>query len=354
MPSSSAVSVRWRSISAPGPRRGDGSSGCGTMASASRPSISSAFSRSSSGCTRATSIPAPALGWLSARRSLNATAARSGSNPSSAKAPRFSFLCPSHPPETVWHGVNTPLLTPLASAKYCSVKASFLVPSVPAGNGVSIAGSPHHVWIDWIGNGEAGFATAHLAVPSRFLGIHGHTRAAHVPVILHIAVEVVWNLVVHGDVVHLADGQSNTVEPAAVDRSNDHAGVIGNYKAVWIGGIDPDVVCVSAPADFVKILARIERLVEGAVRYINFIVTAGRHSDSNVVARASNQGSLIIDGRPLFTRVIGSPDRTLVFGLNQCKDTIRICWSNGDIDLAQGRVRRSEERRVGKEGRSRV
>ena len=39
---------------------------------------------------------------------------------------------------------------------------------------------------------------------------------AHVAVVLHVAVEVVGNLVVHGDVVHLADRQLHAMEAASV------------------------------------------------------------------------------------------------------------------------------------------
>ena len=56
-------------------RRAAGSSRCGTTASASSRSISSAFSRSSSACTRANNIPAPASAWPSARRSSSGMAA---------------------------------------------------------------------------------------------------------------------------------------------------------------------------------------------------------------------------------------------------------------------------------------
>src|SRR5713226_8360238 len=95
------------------------------------------------------------------------------------------------------------------------------------------------------------------SIPTGLLRINGHARTAHVSVVLHVAVEIVGDLVVYIDVVHLADRQRNTMEPAAVNGGDVHAGVVGDYKAIGIGGIDPDVVSVAAPADFLEILPAI-------------------------------------------------------------------------------------------------
>src|ERR1700736_2773603 len=124
-----------------------------------------------------------------------------------------------------------------------------LVAGIPSGDGVSITGGPHYIRIGGIGNRESGFAPSHVAVPTCLPGIHGHAGTAHVPVILHVAVEVIGNLVIHGDVVHLADGQGDTVESATVDRVDDHPAVIRNDEAIRIGRIDPDVVGIPSPAD---------------------------------------------------------------------------------------------------------
>ena len=133
-----------------------------------------------------------------------------------------------------------------------------LVPGVPACDLVAVAGGPHDVGIFGVGNRKAGFAPSHVAVPICFLGIPRHHRAAHVAVILHVAIEIVGNLIVHGDVVHLADGQYDAVEAATVQRGNNQPGVVGDHEAIRVDRIDPDVVGIAAPADFVKILARIQ------------------------------------------------------------------------------------------------
>jgi hypothetical protein len=70
--------------------------------------------------------------------------------------------------------------------------------------------------------------------------------------------------------------------------SNLHARIVGDHKAIGVGGINPNVVSVSAPRDGAEILTCIQRLVEGTVRDIDFIIAAGRNCDSNVVAATAD------------------------------------------------------------------
>src|SRR5579864_2336197 len=100
-------------------------------------------------------------------------------------------------------------------------------------------------------------------IPACFSGIHGDAGTAHIPVVLHVAVEVVRDLVVDVDVVHLANWKSSAVKTAAVHRRNAEAAVIGDHKAIGIGGIDPDIVRVSAPRDIFEVLAAVHGPVEG-------------------------------------------------------------------------------------------
>ncbi len=111
------------------------------------------------------------------------------------------------------------------------------------------------------------------------------------------------------------------MEAAAVNRRDDHPAIIGNHEAVGIGRIDPDVVGIAAPADLAEILARIQRLVEGTVGDIHFVVGAARYREADVIAGASDQRPLRIDGFPMLARVIGSPKRTLILGLHQGVDS---------------------------------
>src|SRR6266853_1887432 len=145
------------------------------------------------------------------------------------------------------------------------------VASIPMGDRVAITSSPNDIGVNQIRNGEAGLATAHAAIPAGLLRIDRDARAAHVPVVLHVAVKIVGDLIVDIDVVHLADGKSDAVEAAAMHGSDVHSRVIGDYKTIGIGGIHPDIVSVSSPVDFLEILSAIKRLVERAVGNVNFI-----------------------------------------------------------------------------------
>src|SRR5712692_8147733 len=96
---------------------------------------------------------------------------------------------------------------------------------VPASHFVAVATGPDNVRIGWIRKGKSRFATAHSAIPSgiNYAAIFergGYARAAHVWSVLHVAIHVVRDLVIYGDVIHLSDGELHTVESAAVHSSD--------------------------------------------------------------------------------------------------------------------------------------
>ena len=74
---------------------------------------------------------------------------------------------------------------------------------------------------------------------------------------------------------------------------------------------------------------------------IDFVVPTRGYGEADVVAGAANQCSLRIDRFPVFSRVIGPPHRTLVFGLHESIDAIRIGRCNCNIDLPHGRMRQA-------------
>src|SRR4029077_6015917 len=113
---------------------------------------------------------------------------------------------------------------------------------------VPVAGRPHDIRVSGIGQGEPGFATSHVTIPAGFLRINGYAGTTHVPVVLHVAVEVVGHLVIDCDVIHLADRQRDAVEPATVHGGDEHAAIVGDDEAVGVGGVDPDVVGIAPPA----------------------------------------------------------------------------------------------------------
>src|SRR5579862_5378476 len=81
--------------------------------------------------------------------------------------------------------------------------------------------------------------------------------------------------------------------------------------------------------------------MEGTVGDIDLTVAARGYREANVVAGASDQCALRIDGAPILSGVIGSPHRALVFGLNERVDAPRIARGNGDVDLAHRRMRQT-------------
>src|SRR5229473_4344187 len=104
-------------------------------------------------------------------------------------------------------------------------RARSLGSGVPASHFVAVATGPDNVRIGWIRKGKSRFATAHSAIPSgiNYAAIFergGYARAAHVWSVLHVAIHVVRDLVIYGDVIHLSDGELHTVESAAVHSSD--------------------------------------------------------------------------------------------------------------------------------------
>ena len=84
-----------------------------------------------------------------------------------------------------------------------------LGPRVPASNFIAITSRPHDVWIGRIRVSETRFAASHAAVPARLRRASEsaetdlHRRPAHGGVVLHVAVEVIRDLVIHRHVIHL-------------------------------------------------------------------------------------------------------------------------------------------------------
>src|SRR5579862_247821 len=132
---------------------------------------------------------------------------------------------------------------------------------IPARDFVAVAGGPNNIWIRPIGDSEAGLATAHRVIPACFPEVNWHAGTAHVPVVLHVAVEVIRNLVIDIDVIHLPDRQIHAMEAAAMNCSDVHAAVVGNHEAVGVVRINPYIVIVATPGN----LSEVESSVEGSV-----------------------------------------------------------------------------------------
>src|SRR5580765_7320668 len=122
-----------------------------------------------------------------------------------------------------------------------------LDPRIPASHFVAVARGPDDVWVGYIWNCESGFAASHTMIPTSFVCINGHARTSHVSVVLHVAVEVVRNLVVDSDVIHLADRQFHAMQSAAVHGCDAHTSIVGDDKPIGVCRINPDIVRVSSP-----------------------------------------------------------------------------------------------------------
>src|SRR5215471_7281942 len=81
--------------------------------------------------------------------------------------------------------------------------------------------------------------------------------------------------------------------------------------------------------------------MEGAIGDIDLVVAASRYRETDVVASAADQGALGIDELPLLARVVRSPDRALILGLNERIDAIGVGWCDGYVDLAEGSTRQT-------------
>src|SRR5690348_13246955 len=106
------------------------------------------------------------------------------------------------------------------------------------------------------------------------------------------------------------------MESAAMNRGDVQAAVIGDHEAIGILRIDPDVVIVAAPGNFLEKFAAVERFEKAAVGDVDFVVVASGNGDANVIARAAGELALVIDGLPVFTGIVGTPQRALVFCLD--------------------------------------
>src|SRR5215472_13367901 len=217
---------------------------------------------------------------------------------------------------------------------------------VPTRDFVSIATGPDDAWIGGIGERETGFAATHAAFPT---GVHdaavfegrSNARAAHVRTILHVGVDEIRNLIVYSDVVHLADRELNAMEAAAVNRGDIEATIVGDYEAVGILRINPNVVIVPTPGNFFEKFAAIERFEKAAVGDVNFVVVASGNGNADVITRAADELALVIDGLPAFSGVVGAPERALISCLDEREVAIRIGWRDSNIDFAERRFRQA-------------
>jgi len=100
---------------------------------------------------------------------------------------------------------------------------------------------------------EAALASGHRvpcaardAVTGEATELQAVARAAPRRAVLPVAVNEVGNLVVHGDVVDLRNGQVDVVPGGPAIHRNIHAPIVDHGHAIPVGGIDPHLVIVAA------------------------------------------------------------------------------------------------------------
>src|SRR2546429_517012 len=162
------------------------------------------------------------------------------------------------------------------------------------------------------------------------------------------------------------------MEAAAMHGGDVQPAVVGDNEAIRILRINPNAMIVAAPGHFLENFATVERLEKTAVGNVDLVVVSGGNGDANVISRSPNQLALVIHHLPGVAGVVRAPQCPLIFGLNQGEVAVGIGRRDGYVDFSQRRlwqavafelgpfrsailrkVNRSEERRVGKECRSR-
>ncbi len=152
--------------------------------------------------------------------------------------------------------------------------------------------------------------------------------------VLAVPVDVVRNLIVHVDVVHLRDGQLDPAPALATVRRDRDPLVVADDHAARVHRVDPHVVVVSAPrAEALDGLAAILGHVKTGGREVDFVGVVRRDDDPGVVERPIEQGVVAVDERPGSAGVIRSPE-PLGGSFDEGVDAVRVARGHGQPDLA--------------------
>src|SRR4029450_3069663 len=166
-------------------------------------------------------------------------------------------------------------------------------------------------------------------------GLWCGARTAHGAVVLAVAVDPVWHLLVDRHVIHLPDGQRDVAERAAVVPCDAGAAIARHTPVVGVARVHPDVVTVAAPAAGDREgLPAVGRAMEARVRDQHFILVLRVHLDADVVPGAADERAVPAHDVPGRAAVVRSPERPLVRGLDQRVHALRVRGRDGDVDLA--------------------
>src|SRR5262245_52844744 len=217
---------------------------------------------------------------------------------------------------------------------------------------------PDDVAVYGIRRGPAAFAAAHR-MPRASRNSSSEPAAAKAasagvarpairrPVLL-VTVDVVWNLVIYRHVIHLSDGELDSI-PGAPARDRDrNAAVVCHSHPVWVSRIDPHVVVVAPRAAGERgdlcCLAAIKRHREGSCQVVAFVFVVRRHGHAKVIMRATTEIAVVTHQSPVLAAIVRAPElasiRFLAFewnavaGLNQRVYAVGVGARDGDSDLA--------------------
>src|SRR6266536_1491037 len=127
--------------------------------------------------------------------------------------------------------------------------------------------------------------------------------------VLSVAVNVVRNPIVGGDVIHLSVRELDPLPGATVGHGKTDAGVVSDGHSVRIGGIDPNVMIVASgtigkTAAGPRSFAAIKRRRECRGKEIGPVLIIRRDGHSKVVMGSSAETSIITNQSPVLAAIV--------------------------------------------------
>ncbi len=170
-----------------------------------------------------------------------------------------------------------------------------------------VATRPHDVAVGRIGDAEAALAAPHaMPEPQRDRPCAAVRRSTVGPPVLAISVDVVRDLVVRPDVVHLGDRQHHPLECAAPVHGNREAAVVGDHDSLVVGRVDPHIVRVAtAPRGVLHEAApSVHRHREAHGGEVDPVLVLGVHPEAGVGEPAADARQPL----PAVPAVLRTPD----------------------------------------------
>ncbi len=205
-----------------------------------------------------------------------------------------------------------------------------------------VASSPDNVGVHRIRDDESALPASRCSPERRGTSPPSEASGAGTfirrPVLL-ASVDVIGNLVIHVDMIHLSDWKSDPLESFATVAGDDDSAVIADHETVRVFGIRPHIMAVSAPAHGLGCVAAVKCPALAVGGKINLILIPRIDHNPGGIMRPFIQDAVVADQPPALPSVVRAPEDSAVrmSGLHQCVDDIRIAVRDGDTDLSDGR-----------------